>query len=231
MLVDLSNAVGDYLHDVFVVQLDSWVLLGFVAQALLHDALRGAVDRVRARRPQRHPGRVLVFSIGGGMLLFVYALYRRDPVFILGQGFGVFVYLRNLYFVMRERKQARRRRRSAEQRRRALRDPAGRLVIGVGELQAARARRGSADDLQAHRQAARAEADRHRDRRTARHGDRDHHLHPAVVGVHHLAGDFFRPVDVGVEREHLRGRQHKIVVVLEERARGLIPRGAHPEAS
>jgi len=44
------------------------------------------------------------FSIGGGLLLLVYALYRRDPVFILGQGFGVFVYLRNLQFVLRERR-------------------------------------------------------------------------------------------------------------------------------
>ena len=33
MLVDLSNAVGDYLHDVFVARFDWWVLLGFVAQA------------------------------------------------------------------------------------------------------------------------------------------------------------------------------------------------------
>ena len=47
-------------------------------------------------------------SIGGGLLLFVYALYRRDPVFILGQGFGVFVYLRNLQFVLREKSRARR---------------------------------------------------------------------------------------------------------------------------
>ena len=46
------------------------------------------------------------FSIGGGALLFVYALYIRDPVFIIGQGFGLFVYLRNLHFVFRERKGA-----------------------------------------------------------------------------------------------------------------------------
>ena len=37
------------------------------------------------------------------LLLFGYALYIRDPVFILGQGFGVFVYLRNLYFIKREK--------------------------------------------------------------------------------------------------------------------------------
>jgi lipid-A-disaccharide synthase-like uncharacterized protein len=46
------------------------------------------------------------FSLGGGMLLLIYALYRKDAVFIAGQAFGVFVYLRNLYFVMRERKLA-----------------------------------------------------------------------------------------------------------------------------
>jgi lipid-A-disaccharide synthase-like uncharacterized protein len=47
-----------------------------------------------------------VFSIFGGLLLLVYALYRKDAVFIAGQAFGVFVYLRNLYFVMRDRKAA-----------------------------------------------------------------------------------------------------------------------------
>ena len=46
-----------------------------------------------------------LLSIGGGVLLLAYALYRRDPVFIAGQSFGVFVYARNLYFVLRERRQ------------------------------------------------------------------------------------------------------------------------------
>ena len=46
------------------------------------------------------------FSIGGGLLLLAYALYIRDPVFIIGQGLGLFVYLRNLHFVCRERKAA-----------------------------------------------------------------------------------------------------------------------------
>jgi lipid-A-disaccharide synthase-like uncharacterized protein len=44
------------------------------------------------------------FSIGGGVLLLVYALYRKDPVFIAGQAFGLFVYARNLYFVLANRK-------------------------------------------------------------------------------------------------------------------------------
>ncbi len=44
-----------------------------------------------------------VFSIGGGLMLLGYALYRKDPVFIIGQAFGVFVYLRNLQFILRDR--------------------------------------------------------------------------------------------------------------------------------
>ncbi|MEA2983086.1 MAG: hypothetical protein QOF91_2496 [Alphaproteobacteria bacterium] len=105
MLIDLSNAVGNYLHDVFVTRLDWWVLLGFAAQAFF--TMRFVVQWLASERVGKSviPMAFWWFSIGGGLLLFVYALYRRDPVFILGQGFGVFVYLRNLQFVLRERKQ------------------------------------------------------------------------------------------------------------------------------
>ena len=104
MLVDLSRAVGAYLHDVFVTQLDWWVLLGFVAQGLF--TMRFLVQWIASERAGRSviPLAFWIFSIGGGLLLLVYALYRRDPVFIAGQAFGVFVYLRNLYFVVRDRK-------------------------------------------------------------------------------------------------------------------------------
>ena len=103
MLIDLSNAVGDYLHDVFIVRLDWWVLLGFFAQAFF--TMRFLVQWIASERAGRSviPMAFWIFSIGGGLLLFVYALYRKDPVFIAGQGFGVFVYLRNLYFVLRDK--------------------------------------------------------------------------------------------------------------------------------
>ena len=105
MIGDLSNAVGGYLQDVFFVRLDWWVLLGFVAQAFF--TARFAVQWIASERAGRSiiPVAFWWCSIGGGLLLLVYALYRRDPVFIAGQAFGVFVYLRNLYFVLREKKQ------------------------------------------------------------------------------------------------------------------------------
>jgi lipid-A-disaccharide synthase-like uncharacterized protein len=106
MLIDIARSVGEYLHDVFIIRLDGWVLLGFVAQAFF--TARFAVQWIASERAGKSvvPLSFWLFSIGGGALLLVYALYRRDPVFIAGQGFGVLVYARNLYFVMRERRVA-----------------------------------------------------------------------------------------------------------------------------
>ena len=42
------------------------------------------------------------FSILGGVTLLAYAIYRQDPVFILGQLAGVLIYTRNLFFLHKE---------------------------------------------------------------------------------------------------------------------------------
>lgn len=39
------------------------------------------------------------FSTGGGLILLSYAIYRQDPVFIIGQSMGVFIYLRNIWLI------------------------------------------------------------------------------------------------------------------------------------
>jgi lipid-A-disaccharide synthase-like uncharacterized protein len=107
MLIDLSNAVGAYLHEVFVLKFQWWVALGYVAQILF--TMRFVVQWIASERAGKMvmPIAFWFFSIGGGLLLLVYALYIRDPVFILGQSFGVFVYLRNLYFELRDRGRSR----------------------------------------------------------------------------------------------------------------------------
>jgi len=38
-------------------------------------------------------------SIFGGLGLLTYAVFRKDPVIILGQTFGIFIYLRNLFLI------------------------------------------------------------------------------------------------------------------------------------
>ena len=40
-------------------------------------------------------------SIGGGGLLLFYAVWRKDPVIILGQLVGLLVYIRNLMLIRR----------------------------------------------------------------------------------------------------------------------------------
>ena len=104
MSADLFAKLSAYLHDVFVMNFDGWVILGFVAQGLF--TMRFVVQWIASERAGKMvmPIAFWFFSIGGGLLLFGYALYIRDPVFILGQGFGVFVYARNLYFELRDRR-------------------------------------------------------------------------------------------------------------------------------
>src|SRR6201998_467357 len=102
----MMHALNAYLVDVFVTRLDWWVALGIVAQALF--TMRFLVQWIASERAGHSviPMAFWLFSIGGGLLLLVYALDRKDIVFISGQAFGVFVYLRNLYFVLRDRKTA-----------------------------------------------------------------------------------------------------------------------------
>jgi len=104
MLGDLIGGVGTYLHDVFIIQFSWWVALGFLAQAMFF--MRFAVQWLASERVGRSvvPTSFWVFSIAGGFLLLIYSLQRRDPVFIAGQGLGLLIYLRNLQFILRGRR-------------------------------------------------------------------------------------------------------------------------------
>ncbi len=43
-------------------------------------------------------------SILGGIGLLTYAIFRKDPVIILGQSFGIFIYLRNLFLIYKNKR-------------------------------------------------------------------------------------------------------------------------------
>ena len=68
MLVDLTRAVGDYLHDVFIIRIDAWVVLGFVAQAFF--TARFAVQWIASERAGKSiiPIAFWWCSIGGGQI-------------------------------------------------------------------------------------------------------------------------------------------------------------------
>lgn len=103
---DVLNSLMNWLHQVFIVQFDGWVLLGFVAQ--LFFTMRFVVQWLASERAKRSvvPIAFWFFSLGGGGLLLIYAIQRRDPVFIAGQAMGLFIYTRNIWLIANERKEA-----------------------------------------------------------------------------------------------------------------------------
>lgn len=80
-----------------------WVMFGLFGQLLF--AGRFIVQWIASERQNRSviPMAFWYFSIAGGLALFTYAIYRQDPVFILGQSLGLFIYVRNLMLIRKER--------------------------------------------------------------------------------------------------------------------------------
>lgn len=76
-----------------------WLIIGFVGQGLF--AMRFIVQWIYSERKKQSVVPIVFwyFSLGGGAVMLMYALYKRDPVFIVGQATGLFVYTRNLYLI------------------------------------------------------------------------------------------------------------------------------------
>lgn len=81
-----------------------WLIIGFGGQALF--SMRFVIQWLTSERHGRSVIPVVFwhFSLWGGLTLFVYAVHRQDPVFMLGQGVGIFIYLRNIWLIRRESK-------------------------------------------------------------------------------------------------------------------------------
>jgi len=104
MIGDLWADFVAWVNVVFIEQFNLWILFGFVAQVMF--MMRFLVQWIASERAQRSvmPVAFWFFSVAGGALLFIYAIHREDPVFIAGQGIGLFIYLRNLWLIHRERR-------------------------------------------------------------------------------------------------------------------------------
>ena len=76
-----------------------WIAVGLFAQVMF--SMRFLVQWVATERARASiiPETFWYFSFGGGVLLLAYAIYRFDPVFMLGQATGLVIYSRNIYFI------------------------------------------------------------------------------------------------------------------------------------
>jgi lipid-A-disaccharide synthase-like uncharacterized protein len=76
-----------------------WVGVGLLGQGLF--SARFIVQWVASERRKQSvvPREFWYLSLAGALITLSYAIYRLDPVFILGYAPGLFIYARNLYFI------------------------------------------------------------------------------------------------------------------------------------
>jgi lipid-A-disaccharide synthase-like uncharacterized protein len=83
-----------------------WIAVGFLGQGLFFG--RWVIQWIASERTAKSqmPIAFWYLSLVGGLITLAYAIYRRDPVFIAGQGVGALVYIRNLMLIHRQRPDA-----------------------------------------------------------------------------------------------------------------------------
>jgi lipid-A-disaccharide synthase-like uncharacterized protein len=88
------------------VAMPGWTIVGFLGQAMF--ASRFLAQWLHSERVGRSEIPVIFWflSLGGGIILLIYAIHISSAVFALGQGMGLLVYLRNLHLISRERRAA-----------------------------------------------------------------------------------------------------------------------------
>ena len=95
-MFDFFNSLSNY--ELF------FLLIGFLGQAIF--ASRFVIQWIYSEKKGESiiPIHFWYLSIFGGIGLLTYAIFRKDPVIITGQLFGIFIYLRNLILIYKKNK-------------------------------------------------------------------------------------------------------------------------------
>lgn len=88
-----------------LANMDFWIVLGLVAQGMFFGRFFVQWIVSEYKGESTVPVAFWFFSVAGGALLLVYAIHRKDPVFILGQSGGLVIYLRNLMLIYKKKPQ------------------------------------------------------------------------------------------------------------------------------
>ena len=80
-----------------------WLAIGFIGQGLF--SCRFLIQWIASekRKESFFPTAFWWLSIGGGLTLLCYAIWREDPVFIMGQSAGLTIYARNLMLIQNKK--------------------------------------------------------------------------------------------------------------------------------
>lgn len=79
-----------------------WLAIGLSGQVFF--TMRFLIQWLTSEKQKKSviPVSFWYLSLAGSFLLLAYAIHRRDPVFVLGQSTGCFIYLRNLVLLRRQ---------------------------------------------------------------------------------------------------------------------------------
>ena len=93
----------NFIHSLSNIEI-IFLAIGFVGQGLF--ASRFVVQWIYSEKKGESTIPIIFWylSIFGGLGLLTYAIFRKDPVIITGQLFGIFVYARNLFLIHNKRK-------------------------------------------------------------------------------------------------------------------------------
>jgi lipid-A-disaccharide synthase-like uncharacterized protein len=89
---------------------ERWLIIGFLGQTLF--TMRFMVQWAASEKKKDSvvPVAFWWLSLLGGFTLLTYAVHRQDPVIIVGQAMGLFIYVRNIMLIEKARMRAERRR-------------------------------------------------------------------------------------------------------------------------
>ena len=93
----------NYLENLTTIEI-IFLVIGFTGQGLF--ASRFIFQWIYSEKKGESSIPVIFWylSIFGGIGLLTYAIFRQDPVIIVGQSFGIFIYLRNLILIYNKNK-------------------------------------------------------------------------------------------------------------------------------
>ena len=88
------------------MSVENWnifLIIGFIGQGLF--SMRFIIQWLASEKAKKSviPFSFWIFSLSGSIFLLIYAIYKKDPVFILGQAPNVLIYSRNIYLIKKNR--------------------------------------------------------------------------------------------------------------------------------
>lgn len=83
---------------------DFVIIIGLIGQGMF--SMRFILQWIASEKAGKSiiPFSFWIFSLAGSIVLLLYAIYRKDPVFILGQAPGLVIYSRNIWLIKKAKR-------------------------------------------------------------------------------------------------------------------------------